>query len=195
MTTKFATAIAAFDRANEADPNVEEVDGTEVPRELAYARRMSAWLDRLYPEASEALRLAVRCQHIERWTSPRKSYPDGRVGYLTWRRDLKTFHAERAGEILREVGYGEDIAARVGALVRKERLKQDPEAQALEDVVCLVFLESYFSPFARQHDPAKVVDIVRKTWRKMSGHGQAAALELPLDAESRALVEEAVAGG
>jgi len=95
-------ALDAFDRANAADPNLELVDGEKLPKELIYGQRMSAWLDRLCPEASEALRLAVRCQHIERWVTPRGSYPEGRIGYLTWRRDLKRYHAERAGEILTE---------------------------------------------------------------------------------------------
>ena len=189
---RIAAAFRAFDRANGRDPNVEEVDGARVPRELAYARRMSQWLEQLYPEASDALRLAARSQHLERWSKPRGSYPDGRVGYLTWRRDLARYHAERAGQLLSGLGFAADDVARVQALLRKERLKQDPEAQALEDVACLVFLAHYFAPFARRHSRDKVCEIIRKTWRKMSNRGHEAALALEMEPEIRDLVLDAL---
>ena len=188
-----AAALEAFDRANAADPNREAVDGVAAPKELVYGQRMSDWLERLYPEASLALRLAVRCQHIERWRVPRKSYPEGRIGYLTWRRDLKALHAERAGEILERLGFDAATVERVRALVNKENLRQDPEAQALEDVACLVFLAHYFADFAVGHDDDKVVDILRKTWRKMSETGREAALALPLGPTEAALVALALA--
>lgn len=186
-------ALDAFDRANAGDPNLEWVDGERAPKELVYARRMSAWLERLCPQASDALRLAARCQHIERWALPRGRYPDGRVGYLTWRRDLKRYHAERAGQILSGLGYSEVEIARVQALVRKERLKRDREAQALEDVVCVVFLAHYLADFAARHDTGKVVEILRKTWAKMSPLGRAAALALPLDGAGKELLALALA--
>lgn len=191
---RFKAAIAAFDAANAEDPNVVEVGGVEIPKELLYAHRMTRWLNRLAPDASEALKLAARSQHIRRWEIPRSGYADGRVGYLKWRTELKDFHARVAGEILAEAGYDEATVARVQALLRKERLKRDAEAQALEDVVCLVFLESYFADFSTQHDPDKVVDIVRKTWAKMSPAGHEAALALDLPRPARALVEKALAG-
>lgn len=187
-------ALDAFDRANAADPNLEAMDGEDVPKELIYGQRMSAWLCRLYPGASEALCLATRCQHIERWVTPRQSYPEGRVGYLTWRRDLKRYHGERAGQILADLGYPEAVIARVQALVRKERLKQDEEAQALEDVVCVVFLAHYLADFAARHETGKVVEILRKTWAKMSPLGHQAALALPLDGALKDLVDAALAG-
>jgi hypothetical protein len=187
-------ALDAFDRANAADPNREIVDGEEVPKELIYGRRMSAWLDRLYPGASEALCLAARCQHIERWLTPRETYPEGRVGYLTWRRDLKRYHAERAGKILSDLGYPPAVIARVQSLVRKERLKQEEEAQVLEDVVCVVFLAHYLADFAERHESDKVVEILRKTWAKMSPLGHRAALSLPLEGALKTLVETALAG-
>jgi len=188
-------ALEAFDRANAADPHRELVDGQEVPKELIYGRRMSEWLERLCPDASEALRLAARCQHIERWVTPRESYPAGRVGYLTWRRDLKRYHADRAGEILSGLGYSDGVAARVQALVRKERLKQDEDAQTLEDVVCVVFLAHYLVDFAEKHPSDKVVEILRKTWAKMSPAGREAALALPLDDKLTALLDLALADG
>ena len=154
---------------------------------------MTATLDSFAPEAPEAVRLAVRCQHIRRWTVPRDTYPEGRDGYRRWRTDLARFHAETAGTILREVGYGEDTVARVGALLRKERLKADPEVQLLEDVACLVFLQYYLPAFAARHDDAKLVDILGKTWRKMSERGRAAGLALDLDPRVSALVSRAAA--
>ena len=189
---RFREAVARFDRANAEDPNVETVDGVSHPKELLYAQRMSGALERFAPDASEVVRLAVRCQHIRRWTVSRDSYPRGRDGYRRWRTDLGDFHAETAGGILREVGYDDATVGRVQVLLRKERLKADPEVQLLEDVVCLVFLRHYLSPFAAQHEDEKVVGILRKTWRKMSERGRAAALELDLAPELRALVARAV---
>jgi hypothetical protein len=186
-------ALDAFDRANAADPNLEIVDGEAIPKELIYGRRMSDWLARLCPKASEALTLAARCQHLERWVTPRDSYPEGRVGYLTWRRDLKRYHAERAGEILADLGYPQDVIDRVQALVRKERLKRDREVQVLEDVVCVVFLAHYLADFAAKHESDKVVEILRKTWAKMSPLGRRAALALPFDGALAALLAAALA--
>lgn len=189
---RFRRAVAGFDRANAEDPNLETADGSPQPRELLYARRMTAALERFAPDASEVVRLAARCQHIRRWTVPRDSYPPGREGYRRWRTDLGRFHAETAGGILREAGCDEATVARVGALLRKERLKADPEVQLLEDVICHVFLTHYLGPFAAGHDEAKVVDILKKTWRKMSDRGRAAALSLDLAPELRALLLRAV---
>ncbi len=189
---RFLEAVARFDRANAEDPNVETVDGASYPKELLYARRMSDALERFVPEASEVVRLAVRCQHIRRWTVPRDTYPAGRDGYRRWRSDLGRFHADTAGDILREVGYEDAAVGRVQALLRKERLKADPEVQLLEDVVCLVFLGHYLAPFAAQHEEDKVVGILRKTWRKMSDRGRAAAFDLDVAPELRALVTRAV---
>lgn len=189
---RFREAMARFDRANAEDPGVETVDGVSHPKELLYARRMSDALERFAPDASETVRLAVRCQHIRRWTVPRDSYPEGRDGYRRWRTGLGGFHAETAGGILREVGYEDAAVGRVQALLRKERLKADPEVQLLEDVVCLVFLRYYLAPFAARHEDEKVVGILRKTWRKMSERGRAAALDLDLAPDLRALVTRAV---
>lgn len=192
-SARFAEAIARFDAANAQDPNKEIVDGVEYPKELLYAQRMSAWLERLAPTASEALQLAARCQHIRRWTIPRNEYPMDRAGYKQWRTTLAKFHAETAAEILKEVGYDEETIRRVQGFLRKERLKLDPETQLLEDVICLVFLENYFADFAQQHEQEKLVGVLRKTWRKMSPRGHQAALELTLPANARRLVERALA--
>jgi len=187
--TRLAAALATIDAANAADPN-REPDGT--PRELAYGQRMTAWLQRLEPAAPEPLQLAVRAQHIERWLIPRADYPEGRTGYKRWRSDLARHHAARLGEIMTAAGYPPEAATRAADLIQKKRLAHDPEAQTLEDVACLVFLQHYFAAFAAKHPRAKVIDIVRKTWRKMSDRGHDAATSLPLPDDLSALVAEAV---
>ena len=184
MTTdlqRFQRAIERFDAANAEDPNRELADGREQPKELLYAQRLSAMLERFAPEAPEALRLAVRCQHIRRWTMPRTDFQTGAAGYKQWRTKLQQFHAETAAGMLRDTGYGEDTIGRVQALLRKEKLKLDPEVQTLEDVVDLVFLENYLEDFVAKHpeyDEAKWIDILKKTWFKMSRRGRSAALSM-----------------
>jgi hypothetical protein len=190
---RFRTAVGRFDVANSEDPNRLVIDGRDESVSLAGARRMSEWLERLVPDASEALRLAVRCHHLCRWQFPRDRYPMTRAGYHQWRTAAAKFHAEKAGQILREVGYGDDTIARVQALVRKEGLTTDPETRSLEDAACLVFLESGFAEFAARYDEAKIIGIVQRTWRKMSPQGRAAALGLKLPAGARGLVERALA--
>lgn len=188
---RLAVAIAALDAANAADPR-RTPDGR--PVEVVYAERMSAALARLVPDASEALRLAVRAQHLRRWEIPRDRYPRDRRGYLAWRTALYRHHADAAAPILRAAGYDETTVGRVGSLLMKQRLRDDPEAQALEDCACLVFLEHHLAEFAAAHDEAKVLDIIRKTWRKISPRGREAALALDLPPAARTLVERALAG-
>jgi len=191
--SRYEAVIAAIDAANAADPSTTEIEGRPEPAELVYGRRMSATLARMEPAASEPLRIAARGQHIERWRSPRKTYPDGRAGYLTWRKDLKDLHARRLGEIMANAGYDLGDIARVGALVRKEKLKRDPEAQLLEDVACVVFLEHYLEAFMAKTEPAKMPGILAKTWRKMSEHGRAEALKLDVPPAVLRLLEQGLA--
>lgn len=183
---RLARAIARIDEANDADPRGHE---------RTYGERMSAALARLAPDAGEALRIAVRAQHLERWRIPRDRYPRDRAGYLRWRSELARMHAERAGAILREVGYDDEEVARVGALIQKKRLRTDPESQALEDCACVVFLEHELEAFAAEHDDAKVVDIIRKTWAKMGEPGRRDALRLAptLSPRSQELIARALA--
>ena len=169
MQGKLDQVLAAIDSANAADPETAP-DGS--PKALLYGRRMSEELARLAPDASELLQIAARGQHIERWKSPRSTYPEGRDGYLAWRRDLAIFHGERVAGIMAEAGYGAGDRARVAAILRKERLKRDPEVQMLEDTICMVFLKFYFAGFADKHPFEKVVDIVAKTARKLSEGGR-----------------------
>jgi hypothetical protein len=188
----FTHALALFDQANSEDPNRTTIDGVEYPNELLYAQRMTAWLEKLEPNASEPLRLAARCQHIRRWSIPRGSYPMTRAGYHQWRTALYDFHAQLAASLLEQAGYDDVTIQRVRSLVRKEHLKDDPDMQTLEDVICLVFLESYFSGFASRHDEDKLVKILQRTWKKMSDRGHQAALQLPLSDSDRKLIEKAL---
>jgi len=177
---RFDAAIAAFDAANAEDPNRDEGR----PKELLYAQRMSAMLARFAPEASEVARLAVRAQHIQRWKTPRANYPMDRQGYLQWRTRLYQFHAETAARILQECGYDEATIGRVQAAVGKKGLKVNAETQLLEDVTDLVFLEHYLTGFVAQHpdyDEAKWIDIIRKTWQKMSMPARAFVLAGKID--------------
>ena len=190
---RLTDVFAAIDAANALDPNTIEVDGQPQPAELAYGRRMSETLARLAPRASEHLRIAGRGQHIERWTSPRASYPAGRVGYLKWRKDLQGFHARRIGDIMMAAGYDAGDVERVGALVRKERLKSDPDAQMIEDVACVVFLEHYLGDFLAKTDEGKLAGILAKTWNKMSPRGRDEARKLALPAPALRLLEEGLA--
>jgi hypothetical protein len=193
-TGRLQRAIDRFDAANAEDPNSELVDGVSQPRELVYARRMTAHLDRYRPDAPEPVRLAARCQHIRRWVSARADFPDGRAGYRQWRTELARFHASTAAAILNEVGYDAALVARVESLLRKEQLKTDPDVQLLEDVICLVFLDHYLADFASKHEDGRLLDVLAKTWRKMSDEGRQAALDLELPAATRSLVERAIAG-
>lgn len=188
MTERLDRAMAALDALHAEDP--ERLAGE--PAELVYARRMSEALARLVGDPSEALCLAVRAQHLCRWRLPRSSYPEGKAGYHAWRREEARRHAELAAATLREAGYDEEAVARVSALVQKKDLARDPEAQALEDAACLVFVEHYAADFARGRDEAHLVDIVAKTWRKMSPRARELALELPLPEAVRALVARAI---
>ena len=189
---KMYKAFELFDEANKKDPNRETYLGKEYPKEVLYAIRMTEKLNEFAPDASEALKLTARAQHICRWEIPRESYEMNRVGYLKWRQDLKKFHSEKASKILKEVGYDSETIDKVKFLLEKKQLKRNQETQTLEDVICLVFLEFYFEPFAKEHQEEKVVDILQKTWRKMSEKGQEAAMGLPLSQKSRRLVERAL---
>lgn len=176
---RYQAAIAAIDKANAEDPNRETADGREYPKELLYAQRMTAMLERYAPEASEPVRLAVRAQHIRRWEIPRNSYAVDRQGYLQWRTALHKFHAETTGRIMREAGYDDAMIGRVKAIVGKAGLKVNPETQLMEDVVDLVFIEHYLAGFASRHpeyDEAKWTGIIRKTWHKMSSRAHEFAL-------------------
>jgi Domain of unknown function (DUF4202) len=189
---RFERAVAAIDAANADDPARIVVRGAERPKELAHAELVSEWVGRLRPDASEELLLAARAHHVRRWEIPRDSYPDGRSGYLRWRRALHDLHARITGEILEEAGYEPATVQRVQAIVRKRDLAHDPDVQALEDALCLVFLETQFDALADRLDTEKMDDVVRKTLVKMSDDGKRLVLELDLGDEERAALERAL---
>lgn len=190
---KLEQAFAMFDAANAKDPNTEVVKGENYPKELLYAERMTATLNRFEPNATEALQLTARCQHICRWEIPRESYEMNRTGYLLWRQNLKKFHAKKAADILTQVGYDQETIDRVQFLLQKKQLKRDDETQCLEDVICLVFLEHYYESFLSKHDDAKMIGILQKTWKKMSEKGHKAALELSYSEKGLQLIQQALA--
>lgn len=181
------SALDAIDAANGADPNLQ--DGQ--PAALIYGHRMSEEMNRLFPDASEPLQIAGRGQHVERWLLARKDYPDGKEGYFAWRREQGALHAARVAGIMADAGYGPDAIAAAGRMLRKEGIKRDADVQALEDVICFVFVRWYFAPFAAARDPADVLDILRKTARKMSQAGRARALaEFTLSPELAAAMQD-----
>jgi hypothetical protein len=172
---RFSRALALFDAANADDPNQDEGQ----PKELLYGRRMSDMITRFAPDASEAAQLAVRAQHIQRWKVPRDSYPMTKEGYHAWRTGLYTFHANTAGELMRQAGYDEAMIERVKKAVGKRGIKSNPETQLLEDIADLVFIEHYMLAFAQSkpdYDEAKWLEIIRKTWHKMSARARDFAL-------------------
>jgi len=190
--TRFETAIALIDKKNAEDINTYSVSGMEYPKELLYSQRMSRTLLQFNPNASKALQIAARAQHICRWKIARNEYPMDRVGYLKWREDLKQMHAKLTGEILKQVGFDDEFVDRVKAIVQKKLIKKNKESQTIEDVICLVFLDFYFDEFAAKHSDEKIIDILQKTWKKMSEDGHAAALKIKFSEKSLALVKEAI---
>ncbi len=184
MTGKnFTEVLKLIDAANAADPEAAMEGAASHPAALLYGWRMSAELVGFRAEASEHLRIAVRGQHIERWKLARASYPEGREGYLAWRRDQGRIHADRVAGLMRDAGYGPEDCDRVARIIRKEGIKRDAEVQVLEDVAALVFLRWYCAGFADGRDPEQLYRIVAKTARKMSAEGRAFAARLDLPAE------------
>ncbi|GAB3100883.1 DUF4202 domain-containing protein [Aestuariicella hydrocarbonica] len=189
---RLSRVLDAIDQKNRQDPHSVVHDGNAIAKELLYGQRMSQRLADFQPDASEFLQIACRAQHIQRWSIPRKDYPMDRPGYKRWRTDLAKFHADLTAELMSECGYNEEEKERVKNILQKKQLKRDPEAQTMEDIACLVFLEFHLEEFAAPHDEEKVIDIIRKTWNKMSDNGHAAALKLPLSETMGALIGRAL---
>ena len=189
---RLTRALAAIDAANGADPDHLVVDGEERPKEVVHAERVTHWLGRLVDDPAPEQLVAARAHHLRRWELPRSDYPEGRSGYLRWRTEQKKRHAAAVGEILRDVGYDDAFAARVGDIVAKKGLGSDPAVQAHEDALCLVFLELQYDAVADQLGDDHTVDVLQKTIRKMSPAGIALAVELPLSEHGRHLLERAI---
>ena len=191
---RFQRAIRSIDEANGEDPNSEVDDGVAQPKELLYGMRMQRWVEALDPHAPEALRIAARSQHIRRWEIPRSDYPMDRKGYLRWRTTLYAFHADKASEILRAADYDEETIGRVRTLLQKRNLRTDADVQTLEDAAALVFLDHHLEDFLKRDDigEEKAIEIIRKTWNKMTERGHEAAAGLELAPASTALLEKAL---
>ncbi len=191
--SRFDDTIAKIDAANSLDPNNEEFEGKIYPKELLYGQRMSSWMEKVAPDANEPLKIAARAQHIQRWELPRSDYDEGKKGYHLWRTSLYRIHAEKAAEIMADCGYCEGEIEKTRQLLLRRKLQSDPEAQILEDVICLVFLENYFLDFSTKHDEAKMIGIIQKTWAKMTPRGHEIALTLDLSEAELALINKALA--
>ncbi len=189
---RFEAAIAAIDAANADDPETLEVRGEIRPKELAHAELASEWTKKLAPEASEALLLAARAHHLKRWTIRRSAYSPDRKGYLVWRQKLAVFHADETAQILERCGYDIEMQDRVGRIILRKNLREETEAQVLEDALCLVFFETQLADLATRLEPEKMRDVAFKTLRKMSPRGHALSLELPLASAHRALLRELI---
>jgi hypothetical protein len=175
-----ARAFDAIDAENADDPNGKELD---------HAERAVRWMRTLRPDASDELLLAARGHHVRRWEIPRSAEPEGRAGYLRWKRRLQQHHADVLGRVLE--GSGFDVA-RVQSLVKKEHLRNDPDAQAMEDALALVFLETQLAELNEKLDDDHMVDVLAKTLRKMTSDGRTAAASLAYDAHGAELVRRAV---
>ena len=195
----FEQARTLIDNANSTDPNQVSADGRGWPKELLYSERMSDMLDRFKPETDQVMKLAIRAQHIERWKSPRKAYPEGRIGYLQWRKDLYKIQATRAAELMQQAGYDKSECDRAWQAVAKKNIKGNPDTQLLEDVTDLVFMEHYMLEFVSKHpeyDEEKWIEIIRKTWHKMSSGAQQFAVSgaVILPQSLTPLIHKAVTG-
>lgn len=189
---RYQQALERIDALHAEDPRVVAVDGAERPKELWHAQRMTAWLEQVQQTPDELTQLAVRAQHLQRWTIPRTEYPEGRRGYLAWRREQGRRAGETTAAVMEESGYGPEDANRVAAMIRKEGLGRDDAVQAVEDCACLVFLENYFADFLHKVEHDHMVRIVRKTWRKMSPRAQELAMSVPLTPEAQRIVADAL---
>lgn len=189
---KLDKAFELFDNYNKQDPHVLIWQGVEYPAEYFYALQLYNWLKKLKPDASEALQLASRAQHIGRWKIARDEYPQGKAGYYKWRIQLAKFHAATTRELMIEAGYSEEETKPVEHVILKENLKLDDEVQTMENALCLVFLEFQYEDFIKKHDDDMVIRILRKTWRKMSESGRNAALSLNFNGRAKELLEKAL---
>lgn len=187
------SVLTAIDDINSEDPNTTIVNGKNQPKELLYGQYMSTCINQYWPEASELLQIAVRAQHIKRWHLKRTEFDAGKAGYLKWRIEQGKFHAELTKNLMLQHGYSEEDAETTAKLLRKEKIKSNPDTQILEDVACLVFLQHYFDEFSAKHTEEKIIRILQLTWRKMSDQAHEIALKLALPDHLAILVGKALA--
>jgi len=192
LSDSYDAAVAAIDAANAADPNMVSFGGVAQPLALVHGRLAADWVARLVDDPDEALLLAARAHHLRRWEVPRATYPDGKVGYLRWRRDQKQRHAADVEAILVAAGYESPVVIRTQQLIRREGLGSDPDAQFVEDAACLVFIETQLAGMEARLEPTRLLEVIRKTARKMSPAALAAVGQIDLDARARALLDVAL---
>ena len=190
--SRLENTLKAIDAMHSQDPEKEVVNGESLPAELVYAQRMTEWLNKLESTPGDEVQIAVRSQHLCRWEIPRSDYPMDRPGYLKWRTDLGKLHAEKAAEAMTANGYDEETVEKTKKIIRKQNLKSSPEAQLMEDCACLVFIETGFLEFAAKYPEEKIIDIVQKTWNKMSDKAHDAALKLSLPEEALTIIQKAL---
>lgn len=190
--SKLEQAFELFDEYNKQGPDQVVWNGQSFPAEYFYAVELYNWVKKIEPDANEYLLLASRSQHIGRWEIQRSDYPEGRTGYLKWRSDLGKFHAAKAGEILQKVGYTTEEIERVQQIIQKQRLKLDADVQVIENALCLVFLEFQYDDLIRKLTEEKMINVLRKTWKKMSKTGHDAALQLQYSEEGSSLISKAL---
>jgi hypothetical protein len=192
--SRMEKAIALFDAYNQRDPHIITQEGISYPAEYFYSLQLWYWVRRLQPDAGEALLLASRCQHIGRWEIPRSEYPAGKAGYYSWRTGLAKFHADKAGELMREAGYDAGIGDAVRSILLKENLRTSPDMQVMENALCLVFLQFQYEDFEKTQEEEKMIRILKKTWTKMSQPGRDAAMGLVFSERGKELIGKALAG-
>ncbi len=186
--TDLVAAFAAIDRANADDPTTLPWDGERRPLAQLQGERATYWLSSLAPEASDALRIAARAHHLRRFALARASYPEGRAGYLVWRRDQKRAHAAALAELLMPIGVPPDVVERAGVIVQKIGLGTDPEVQSFEDAVCLVFLETQYDDLLARGGEPLLVNALQKTMKKMSPAAIAMAVDATPEGPGRDLL-------
>jgi len=190
--TQLSNTLRMIDAINNEDPNPLITPNGPISKEVIYSQRMQNRLSLFLPKASEILHIAAYSQHVKRWAIPRSDYPMNKTGYKKWRTALGTFHAETTAQVMKENDYDDTAQERVKYLLQKKGLKKDPETQALEDIICLVFLEFYLEDFSTKHNEEKLIGIIQKTWNKMSDTGRATALTLPIPAALFTLIKKAL---
>jgi hypothetical protein len=185
-------ALNSIDNYNKKDPTIENWEGTDYPKEFLESIKRTNWLEKIAPNASDALKIATRSQHIGRWEIPRDTYESSRIGYLTWRSDLAKYHASKTSEILQNLNFDTQTINRVQELNLKKGIKTDTEAQIIEDILCLVFLENHIDDFAPSQDEEVLTNIIQKTWKKMSELGRTEALKISYKPEILAFLKKAL---
>jgi len=189
---KYLQACIEINKNHSLDKNIETIEGIDYPAELLYANRLVDRLENFKPDAGELLKLAARCQHFKRWEILRNAYPMDKVGYLKWRKALYIYQSEESAKILEQVGYDDEFISQFKMIVEKKEISKNPNAQIIEDVACLVFMDYYLEDFSKKHEPEKLKSIIAKTWKKMSNSAKSEALKFDFPGDLKKIILEAL---